>query len=68
MTSAAQDPIVGAFAGLLAREPDAVSVRSVEQRATRREVDALAQAFASRLERAGLAAGATVVKGGRGPI
>ncbi len=60
MTSPAQDPIVGAFAGLLAREPDSVSVRSVEQRATRREVDALAQAFASRLQRAGLAPGATV--------
>src|SRR5690606_30179276 len=55
-----QDPIVGAFAGLLARDPDAVCVRSVEQRATRRDVDALAQVVANRLQRAGLAPGATV--------
>jgi long-chain acyl-CoA synthetase len=54
------DPIVGAFAGLLAREPEAPCVRTPEQCATRRDIDALARVVAGRLARAGLPAGAPV--------
>jgi long-chain acyl-CoA synthetase len=60
VTTPAQDPIVGAFAGLLARQGDAVCVRELDQRATRRDVDGLAQAVAGRLQRANLPPGATV--------
>ncbi|MEZ5964113.1 MAG: fatty acid--CoA ligase family protein [Planctomycetota bacterium] len=54
------DPIVRAFQGLLAREPDAVCVRQDERTATRRDIEALAHAAASRLGHARLPAGATV--------
>jgi long-chain acyl-CoA synthetase len=60
----AGDPILGAFAGLLARDPDAVCVRATgaqgEQQATRRDLEALAQSVATRLQRADLPDGAIV--------
>jgi len=54
------DPIAGAFAGLLAREPEAVCTRGEERTATRLDVDALASVVTARLKRAGLAPRSTV--------
>lgn len=52
--SGAEDPIVRAFAELLARAPDAVCVRCDEHSASRSDIDTLAQAVAARLRRASL--------------
>lgn len=62
--TASGDPILGAFAGLLARDPDAVCVRASaaqgEQQASRRDIDNLAQTVTARLQRANLPQGAVV--------
>lgn len=54
------DPIVAAFATLLAANPDAVVTRTATQTATRGHVDEVARAVAARLARANLEPGATI--------
>ncbi len=54
------DPIVAAFARLLADAPGAVAVSTATASSPRAHVDAIASAVTARIERAGLAPGATV--------
>lgn len=54
------DPIVAAFATLLAADPDAVVTHTATRTATRAHIDEVARAVASRLERANLEPGTTI--------